>query len=265
MQIHELPEGTLNENDVMAVDDGQTTRKVSLNGVVPYPSTSSPLMDGTASAGESAYFSRGDHVHPTDTSRVNKAGDTMTGILQVRNANLALQDTNIDRTRDPSAATNSKTIEIRDTNGSSAAFMQARETAAGYHMVSLGANGGSGTNYQNRLDVGVDNDGNYYTAVTNPESWRTALQLNVRDVVVESKTATISSVAANSASTGTSLNVAKSGYTFLGVVGFSASTSAVVFGRCSRASDTTVGYFVRNVTSSAVSNVTLTFNCLYYR
>ena len=38
------------------------------SGVSPY--TSNPSMDGTASAGSSNLFSRGDHVHPSDTSRV---------------------------------------------------------------------------------------------------------------------------------------------------------------------------------------------------
>ena len=33
------------------------------------PSDSTPLMDGTAAAGSSMAFARGDHVHPTDTSR----------------------------------------------------------------------------------------------------------------------------------------------------------------------------------------------------
>lgn len=37
-------------------------------GVAPY--TSNPEMDGTASAGDSANFSRGNHVHPSDTSRL---------------------------------------------------------------------------------------------------------------------------------------------------------------------------------------------------
>lgn len=36
------------------------------------PSTSSPLMDGTASAGSSDLYSRGDHVHPSDTSRASQ-------------------------------------------------------------------------------------------------------------------------------------------------------------------------------------------------
>lgn len=36
------------------------------------PSVSNPLMDGTASAGSSDLYSRGDHVHPSDTSRASK-------------------------------------------------------------------------------------------------------------------------------------------------------------------------------------------------
>lgn len=39
-------------------------------GTGPSPSTASPLMDGTASAGASAAYARGDHRHPTDTSRL---------------------------------------------------------------------------------------------------------------------------------------------------------------------------------------------------
>lgn len=34
-------------------------------------STSTPLMDGTAAVGASTAFARGDHVHPTDTSRAD--------------------------------------------------------------------------------------------------------------------------------------------------------------------------------------------------
>ena len=37
----------------------------------PAPSTSTPAMNGTASAGSSANYSRGDHVHPSDTSKLD--------------------------------------------------------------------------------------------------------------------------------------------------------------------------------------------------
>lgn len=36
---------------------------------IPTASSASPKMDGTASSGSSSYWSRADHVHPTDTSR----------------------------------------------------------------------------------------------------------------------------------------------------------------------------------------------------
>ena len=55
--------------------DGTTTTKAltpkgtweEFNGAAP--SSTSPSMDGTASAGSENAFARGDHVHPTDTSR----------------------------------------------------------------------------------------------------------------------------------------------------------------------------------------------------
>lgn len=37
--------------------------------------TSVPKMDGTAAAGVEAAFARGDHVHPTDTTRLGTTGD----------------------------------------------------------------------------------------------------------------------------------------------------------------------------------------------
>ncbi len=51
----------------------------------PVPSTAvpasnaTPLMDGTASAGTSNSYARGDHRHPSDSNKVSKSGDTMTG------------------------------------------------------------------------------------------------------------------------------------------------------------------------------------------
>lgn len=44
-------------------------------GVTPAAYTSNPAMDGTASAGSSTAYARGDHVHPTDTSRLATNGN----------------------------------------------------------------------------------------------------------------------------------------------------------------------------------------------
>ncbi len=48
--------------------------------VIPSASSTTPKADGTASAGSETKFSRGDHVHPTDTSRQAKI--TASGILK---------------------------------------------------------------------------------------------------------------------------------------------------------------------------------------
>ena len=44
-------------------------------------STTTPAMDGTAAVGVETTFARGDHVHPSDTTKLDKAGDTMSGNL----------------------------------------------------------------------------------------------------------------------------------------------------------------------------------------
>jgi hypothetical protein len=54
------------------------------------PATVPPIMDSTAAVGTSLLFARQDHVHPSDTSRVAKAGDTMTGDLTISKATPSL-------------------------------------------------------------------------------------------------------------------------------------------------------------------------------
>src|SRR5215469_1715960 len=46
---------------------------------IPTPSSAIPGMDGTGSAGVAVTYSRGDHVHPTDTSRAPLASPAFTG------------------------------------------------------------------------------------------------------------------------------------------------------------------------------------------
>lgn len=48
-------------------------------------STTAPLMDGTAAVGVSNAFARGDHVHPSDDSKLSLSGGTMTGELNMGN------------------------------------------------------------------------------------------------------------------------------------------------------------------------------------
>jgi hypothetical protein len=51
---------------------------------IPPPNNANPAMDGTAAPGVLTSYTRGDHVHPSDTSRVAKAGDTLTGLITTK-------------------------------------------------------------------------------------------------------------------------------------------------------------------------------------
>jgi hypothetical protein len=50
------------------------------SGSVPAPSTTTPIMDGTGAAGSATAYARGDHVHPSDTSRAPLVSPTFTGV-----------------------------------------------------------------------------------------------------------------------------------------------------------------------------------------
>ena len=50
-----------------------------IKGMFAKPSDADPQMDGTASAGSSALYARGDHVHPSDTSKASKSSTTSAG------------------------------------------------------------------------------------------------------------------------------------------------------------------------------------------
>lgn len=50
------------------------------------PYTSNPAMNGTASAGSSNKWARGDHVHPKDTSKMDVSGGTFTGDIYTQDA-----------------------------------------------------------------------------------------------------------------------------------------------------------------------------------
>ena len=62
------------------------------------PYGSLPNMDGVASAGSIDAYSRGDHVHPSDTSKLDKAGGTITGDLDIEGQLLVESETQFTET-----------------------------------------------------------------------------------------------------------------------------------------------------------------------
>ena len=69
-----------------------TTQIATTAYVVGQASTVNPLMNGITAIGTSLRYSREDHIHPSDTSKLNVAGGTITGSLTV-NTNLTVLGT----------------------------------------------------------------------------------------------------------------------------------------------------------------------------
>jgi len=63
-----------------AAVDTNTTQLATTAMVLAQAASATPLIDGTAAVGASTRFARGDHVHPTDTSRAPVASPTFTGV-----------------------------------------------------------------------------------------------------------------------------------------------------------------------------------------
>lgn len=55
--------------NIKTVNNNSLVGSGNVNIDVPTASTSTPLMDGTASAGSGTTYARGNHRHPTDTTR----------------------------------------------------------------------------------------------------------------------------------------------------------------------------------------------------
>lgn len=62
-----------------AAVDTNTTQLATTAYVVAQAASATPIVDGSATAGLSTRYARGDHVHPTDTSRAALASPTFTG------------------------------------------------------------------------------------------------------------------------------------------------------------------------------------------
>lgn len=60
--------------------DGTTydIKDSTARGLIPAAATTAPKMDGTAAVGTSAKYAKEDHVHPSDTTKLNKTAELLT-------------------------------------------------------------------------------------------------------------------------------------------------------------------------------------------
>lgn len=113
--------------------DGSAWQTVTTGGSVPSPSSSTPSMDGAGSAGSSASYARGDHQHPSDTSREATANKNAANGYAGLNASSKLAVSQI-----PTGATSNKIPLLKGTitNGK---VLKYDSTAGGFVEASISA------------------------------------------------------------------------------------------------------------------------------
>lgn len=161
--------------DLKAVQDNITALNTGKaeSSAVPDASTSTPQMDGTASAGSASAYSRGDHRHPKDTSKQDKItvngllkGDGSGGVSEaIAGTDYALPSSV------PTASTSTPAMDSIGSAGSGTTYArgnhvhptdtsrQAKITASG--LLKGDGSGGvseatAGTDYQTPLTAGTD-------------------------------------------------------------------------------------------------------------
>ena len=158
-----------------AKNDHQHPLNVATSGV--------PAMDGTASLGSATTYAKTDHVHPTDTSRVAKAGDTITGVMNFEDAvNIKLEGNFVHTDASyssPPSSNSTRYFWFTDSEDRGVGYLRSTITTAGkvYSSFCARRRDTSDTTVSNILELGVDASGNRTVDVTEAAPWLTALGL----------------------------------------------------------------------------------------
>ena len=144
------------------------------------PSSTTPKMDGTADIGSEGKFARGDHVHPSDTSRVDKTGDTMTGSLELKGG-ITLANTVGTQT---SYSPQTGYYDTANVLMGSSRVLRTNADLLGFRIGSQRRI--NGNLVYNFLTLYVDEDGNRSVAVSAPAPWRKTIGPAVGDVIITS-------------------------------------------------------------------------------
>lgn len=180
--------GAVGTGNNWAKNDHQHPLNVATSGV--------PEMDGTAALGSATTYAKTDHVHPTDTSRVAKAGDTVTGVMNFEDAvNIKLEGNFVhtDASYSPPPSSNStRYFWFTDSEDRGVGYLRSTITTTGkvYSSFCARRKDTSDTTVSNILELGVDASGNRTVDVTDAAPWLTALGLGS-----VTSTTTVSSIA----------------------------------------------------------------------
>ena len=130
-------------------DSGFITISDVPEGAVPSPTL--PAMDGTAAAGTETAFARGDHRHPTDTSRAPLASPEFTGTPTAPTAAKGTNSTQIATTAFVKAAVDAAVVKVYKYKGSKPTYADlpttGNEEGDVWNVVAAYGNYPAGTNW----------------------------------------------------------------------------------------------------------------------
>lgn len=111
-------------------------------------------------------------------SKVDRAGDTMSGALNMSDAKIFVKDTDINTDTNPSSDVWGKGYYLTCDDDVSVGYFRAIKAADGKQGVQVETNRTvSGTRYTNCLNLRIANDGTNIVEVSNPAVWRSALRV----------------------------------------------------------------------------------------
>lgn len=116
---------------------------------LPVAATTTPLMDGTAAAGSSVAWSRGDHVHPSDTSLAPLANPNFSGIVKTPALTIQVGTSYIGPGNALITAENASgnaAFFYNSGNGGAAVTFRTQQTATNYAIFQW-SNSGTGVGY----------------------------------------------------------------------------------------------------------------------
>lgn len=275
---------TLSASDVGALADStviptKTSDLINDSGFitssdVPDASSTTPLMDGTASTGSESAYARGDHVHPSDTSKqdVLTAGSN----ISISGNTISATDTTYSAGTD---LTLSGTTINHDDSGVSAGTKGTNNTTAltpafggTFNVIGLAVNARGHITSANSHTVKIPNSAATTSAaglmtaamVTKLNGIATGATKNTLSRTQNTRSVTYS-ISANSSKSGTIAASVPSGYTVMGLGSINSGNTAVAIVTAGVDSTGKVTYVLRNVSSSAFTNQTAAFDIVYIK
>ena len=152
-----------------AVGSGTNWAKNDHQHPLNVATSGTPEMDGTAALGSATTYAKTDHVHPSDTSRVDKTGDTMTGDLNINASYIIPKSTNLTNgTTVESNTQGNGRVQFKDSLGNALGIIYPYFRTDGKQGIRLLADRFIGSiEYVATVEIGIESDGSKYVLLPN--------------------------------------------------------------------------------------------------